>query len=271
MEDKSSINYRSNASKKNYKKRKRVARKIKLCLFYVCILLVIVSMGVLISFTALFKIESIEVSGKSRYDNNDIINVCGIKTGDNLFLCNAKNAQEAVQKNMPYIENVQISREIPTKIIIHVEESGVSSVVKSGNKYIALSSSGKILDVLDSNPAGAILLKGIRLSSAQVSSNLVFKDDSQKSLLNQINQSIEQNNFSGITEIDLTNMVNIALTYDNRIKVILGTSNDIDYKIRTAKSILINKIDKNESGTLDVSLSAENNHSYFNTSDKIIS
>lgn len=57
-------------------------------------------------------------------------------------------------------------------------------------------------------------------------------------ILEEISDSLSKNEFKGITGIDVTNTANIELVYDNRIAVIIGLPEDIDYKIRTAMAII---------------------------------
>ncbi len=55
--------------------------------FTTCMLaLAAIVIGVVLSLTVFFKISTIEVTGTSQYSKETILNVCGVDTGDNLFL-----------------------------------------------------------------------------------------------------------------------------------------------------------------------------------------
>lgn len=84
---------------------------------------------------------------------------------------------------------------------------------------------------------------------------------------------VKRNEFKGITGVDVTNTANIELVYDNRIAVIIGLPEDIDYKIRTAMAIITEKLDLNKTGaiygTLDVSSCSTTKTSRFNPNETI--
>ena len=73
--------------------------------------------------------------------------------------------------------------------------------------------------------------------------------------------------------LNVTNTANIELVYDNRIAVIIGLPEDIDYKIRTAMAIITEKLDPNKTGaiygTLDVSSCSTTKTSRFNPNETI--
>jgi hypothetical protein len=87
-------------------------------------------------------------------------------------------------------------------------------------------------------------------------------------MIESITQTFADNGYQGITEIDATDMANISFTYDNRVKVKLGIPEDLDYKVRTAMTIINENLDKNQTGTitgiLDVSRCNSTKRSYFN-------
>ena len=62
-------------------------RKIRLWLLYFLMTVCILCIGIALSLTVLFKIDTIEVVGETRYDTDQIIALSGIEKGQNLFLC----------------------------------------------------------------------------------------------------------------------------------------------------------------------------------------
>ena len=74
-----------------------------------------------------------------------------------------------------------------------------------------------------------------------------------------------------VTVIDISDTANIKFVYDDRITVIIGYPEDISYKVKTAQTIINEKLDPNNTGlikgTLDVSMCKETSKSYFNENE----
>ena len=69
----SAVNTGYNINKKRKQKKRSVFKyKLKMFLFYFSVLLIFVGVGVFVSFTVLFKIDTINVNGETRYDKNEI-------------------------------------------------------------------------------------------------------------------------------------------------------------------------------------------------------
>ena len=77
-----------------------------------------------------FKVDTIEVTGNSRYTAQEIADSGGIHVGDNLFLVNKFSAAEAITRSLPYISSVRISRKLPDTLCIQVEENGTLCAIE---------------------------------------------------------------------------------------------------------------------------------------------
>ena len=87
-------------------------------------------------------------------------------------------------------------------------------------------------------------------------------------IIENITQSFADNGYQGITEINATDTASVTFTYDDRIRVKLGIPEDLDYKVRTAMTIINENLEKNQAnpikGILDVSRCNTTKRSYFN-------
>ena len=57
--------------------------------------------------------------------------------------------------------------------------------------------------------------------------------------------------------------LNIMIKYQDRIKIQVGSVDNLDYKLKTASLILSDEIQDNERGILNVSISQDEGRSYF--------
>lgn len=255
----------SRAPRVRHKKRKR-----RLRIFYALMFLVVLGAAVTLSLTVLFQIHSIQVTGTSRYSQEQIIAACGIQKGENLFLAKTKQAQKEIAKKLPYIGDVKVSRKLPAEISIQVESAQVAGAVATGGSYTLLTSSGKVLEQTKKLPEKCTLIVGLALSSAVPGEPAVYKEAASRALYEQIMESIKNNALTTITKIDISDPYRILMVYDGRITMNLGSSADLDYKIRFGKTILDGKnaqgednIRKDEKGVLNLSSAKEDDRAYF--------
>ena len=263
------------AKKKSKKQEKRkpkspLQRKIIRILSYGAIIAVVLIVGVVLSLTVLFKTQAYEITGVTRYSEEEIIDACGISKGENIFLAPKSPAENRLKKTFPYVEEANVSFKIPDTIRIAVEEADEGYLVKlSGSDYLVISTNGRILNqVSDPSAYDLPIFIGPTLTSGAVGDYVSYEDETVVEMIRSITQTFTDNGYQGITEIDATNMANISFTYDDRIKVKLGIPEDLDYKVRTAMTIIKENLDKNQTGTvtgvLDVSRCNSTKRSYFN-------
>ena len=247
---------------KKVKERKPMSptqRKIIRILSYGIIISVVLVVGVVLSLTVLFKTQVYEVTGTTRYSDEEIIDACGISKGENIFLAPKRPAEKRIKDKFAYVEDVDVGFSIPDTITIGITEAVEGYFVKvSDNNYLVISTKGRILDqVSETSGYNLPIFIGPKLQSGEIGDYVSYEDDTIVSLITEITQTFADNGYQGITEIDATNPADISFTFEDRIKVKLGIPEDLDYKVRTAMTIITENLDKNQTGTttgvLDVS------------------
>lgn len=240
-------------------------RKLRTWVLYSLMVIAVLGVGVALSLTVLFKIDSVEVIGDTRYDKEQIISLSGVENGQNLFLCKTKEGSAAIEHAMPYIESAEITRTLPSKIGIHITEAVPVGLVEYQGSYVVTSSSGKVLELVDTPLEDLPIIKGMEIRSADVGSQMEYEDASVKDILENITEAITLTGMMDIKEIDLTVPTNPKLNYQNRITIKLGQPIDLIVKLRNAMAALQPKyIEEYEKGTLDLSLTAEDGRTFFN-------
>ena len=256
---------RRRRSPKNLSPRRR---KWKMWLLYTLMVIAVLGVGIALSLTVLFKIETIEVAGDTRYTAEQIIGYSGIEKGQNLFLCDSKTGKENIMQNLPYIEDVQVRRSIPSKIVIEVTEGSPAGTVEFSGRFIVISRLGKVLEETDAPVQGLPLIRGLELTSAEPSQQAVYKDEDTRKILEDITNAIGEAGLDKISEIDLTKRTSPRLLYDGRIRIMLGQPSDLNLKLRFAMQILT-KLEPDARGILDVSVAKDTNRGYFRPDDSV--
>ncbi|MFR4144074.1 MAG: cell division protein FtsQ/DivIB [[Clostridium] leptum] len=133
--------------KRVYSARRNKYRKLKIGVLYTVMILAILTAGIAIGATVLFKIDTIQVVGESRYDPQEIISLSGVEKGENLITIDTAEGEAAIMSRMPYLETVRIKRKIPSTVNIEVTEAQAAGCIAYQNQYVIISGSDKVLEL----------------------------------------------------------------------------------------------------------------------------
>lgn len=251
-------------------------RKAKNMFVSGCIVLGALVLGIVLSLTVLFKCEQIEVVGVSRYAQQDIIKASTLNYGQNLFITNRDDASNSIEQKYPYIESADITFALPNKFIISVKEATPEYYIQSGTKFYITSKNSKLLEEVAKRELDIPTIKGCKLKQPKVGAEVNVENEKVTTVLNQVAQCVANNGVTGIKEIDLTDMSSIELNYQNRITIVIGMPEYIEYKFRTAMTIIYNKLSDTDTGKLDCSglvkdrTDGKSNASYFRPNNLIV-
>ena len=228
---------------------------------------VVFGIGIYLSLTVWFKTQKIKVVGNTRYTHSQILDLCTIELGENIFLSDKAEAEANIKQNLPYVYNVDVRFSIPETIVIDVTDAEIDYQVYNKNRYLAMSKEGRVLETLTEKKEGIITIVCNTQDGIKVGDYIETEDSFD--ILNTIKAELEKLHLTEyVSIIDIKNLANIQLIYDNRINIVIGMPEDINYKLRTAITIMEEKIDTNDSGTimgrLDVSVCKQTKKSYFN-------
>lgn len=242
-------------------------RRRKILAMYTSMVMIIAMIAAVLCLTVFFKIDSITVEGKTRYSSDEIIDASGIAIGTNLLLCNTEPSKEIITKEFPYIESVSIKKNPFNSVTIYVEEAKPTTAIETNGKFYILSAKGKIIEILDSNKYNVPLIKGAELKKTELSATIEYKLANMNNIINDVTQALNENEVTKVSTINVTNPSNVKLSYDKRLTIILGIPENLSYKVKTAKLIIDEKLEKDSKGTVDVSMCAEGGkYSYYDPS-----
>lgn len=248
---------------------RRTRKMINIAVCGVIVAVVLIT-GVVLSLTVLFKTEKIAVEGSTHYTEQQVAQASGLALGENLFLSDKESGGKRVEQALPYVEKAEVSIKIPDTIVIKVTEAKPAYLISQGDDFVVISTQGRVLEHATKNTFDAPIIKGCEITKTKVGETAQIKDKKMLSILNAITQSLQKNKFEGIKEIDVTDAAAISLNYSNRVKIILGTPEDIDYKIRTAMAIIAEKLAQTDMGVLDVSsCNSGKKASYYNADSSL--
>ena len=118
------------------KKKRKLKKKFRLAFTAVGMIALIALIIVVLSLTVFFKIDTINVEGTKKYSYKQVTSVLPIDKEKNLFLIDKKGATKKLEENLPYIYDVEITRKLPSTVVVKITEPQLIYYVKnSDNTY----------------------------------------------------------------------------------------------------------------------------------------
>ena len=228
--------------RKEERKEKRI-RKFRIAKIIMIICLIIATI-LIILFSPLFNIKEIEIRDNELISTDEILNLSGIKKDINMFKVHTGRVSNDLKDNL-YIEDVEIIRELPSKIIIVVKERKPSFIIEYANGYATIDKKGFILE-LNETKKDLPILQGLQTISEKVKvGEKIDKEDLNKvyiaSKIIDIANSNDMNNL--ITRIDIESIKDIKIILESKDKTAyLGDETNLITKLGYIKQI----IDKTE-------------------------
>ncbi len=237
------------------KKRIRRKRKLKRLCTLALLFLLIAGVGLALVLTLFFKIETVQVKGAKVYAQKEILEKSNIEIGDNLFSVSEKTLNEVLPKSLPFIKSVDVERKLPDTLIINVTATKEIAALEKGSGYILIDETGKILDKDGSNlREGVAVVSGVSPVKAEEGEKISLKTEELTNTFITALQSIKNSDFKLVTELIMEKNGEVSMMYDDRIKVKLGSTVNIDKKIQRAKAAIDkeNEINPYTEGVLDL-------------------
>ena len=264
-------------------RRRRLMRRLTAFALLLCV----IGVGVYLTVTMLFKISSIQVQTAdgtqvqelAGYSSDQILSALGVRLEENIFSVDPGGKAAELEKVFPKLESIRVIREYPGTVVVRAAEATPSYAMQTKGGWLTLSSGLKILDRTSAQPEGLPTLYGGEPQSKTPGDQLIFEaepaaDSSagsesaassavvvQEHRLESLNTLMSALDSCGlledVTRIEFEDTEQMAFLYQDRISVLLGTLNELDYKLRLGQYVLLNQDGKGcaatDTGVLDLS------------------
>ncbi|MBP0979497.1 MAG: FtsQ-type POTRA domain-containing protein [Oscillospiraceae bacterium] len=258
--DRLEIKRKVNAQKHRRKQKRR------LIIFYIFLIISVVLISLFFIIHSFFKISEIKITGSQKYNQQQIKKILDLEVDENIFKYKSDIISKKIKNNLVYIDEANVKKKLPNKIFISLVDATPKYFIKikDTDRYFILSKNMKILEekiLKNKNQKidNLIQILGIDILDNSVG-DFILKDDE---IFWGLMESVETNKFKDITKIDITNKSSIKIIYQDRIVILLGKINQIDYKIRFINKIIERNLDKNEKGIIDATSIQKNSKVYF--------
>ena len=234
-----------------------------------------VVVAVFLGLSVFFRVDTITVAGADKYTPWMIRQASGVETGDALLSISEARVASRIISDLPYIDEVKVSRKLPGTVEIQVTELQVTYSIEDENGgWWLISSSGRAIEAVSLEKAlGYTRVEGLAIRTPTAGEQVqalpgkiidpgegtaVEMDqtdaDQQLAALVAIMTGLERSRIIGeITVIDVTTITDLRLEYPQLLTVRLGDDKQLEYKI-SYLAAAVEKLEANQSGELDLTL-----------------
>ena len=248
-------------------RRRRIIRRLTALAMLLCVIQVRTADGV--------------VSEAGGYSSEQIVQALGVNLEENIFSFDPASKAAALEQVFPMLENIRVERDYPGTVVIQVTEAQPAYTMQTSGGWLTLSASLKILSSDGAQPAGLPTLYGGEPVSQNPGTQLSFEQpapassaasdsaasdsasgtaeeagDKRLDSLNTLLAALDALGMRGdVTRIEFADPEEMSFLYQDRISVLLGTLNELDYKLKLAQHVLLNADGSGcaatDTGTLD--------------------
>lgn len=236
--------------KRRAQRQKKIRRRRIKTTLIVMLFMALITVAIL-CLTVFFPVKSITAKGSGIYSSAEIVKHSGITTDNNVFTFSSKRVTERLQKKLPYIDSVEIKRNIMGEVKISVKDANEYICYYIKGNYYTVSRKGWVLKKYGERPEGITMINCENVV-CRVGESVVFNDEGTKTTLETMLKQIDAYKIS-TDEINLLNPLEITIIADGRFSVNLGTNGSIDKKLAHLSG-MIKEIAPERSGFINLSM-----------------
>ena len=260
-------------------KRKRFLRKSKNFLSAFLVFLFAFSLAFTYCYYEGAPIKNIIIDGKSDYDNDKIISVAEISRGQNMLTVREKEVNEKVTAKLPLISQITLRYNFPETIELQVVSTKAEIILKNGSNYTCIDRTGKIVSLKKQKiEKDQFLVTGIKYDSFKVGEYFDIivpeetEDEDEQATQLRLTKQKEKLKYDTVKQIvslledkkiypckiDISNLDDIQVVYDSRIRIYLGDETKLDFKIDTAHELMKENATNSDIAYVEVRYSGRN-------------
>lgn len=275
------------------RRRRRKRRLIAFCVFVALVALgVALSVTVLFKVEG-FRLEGTQKDTPADtgiYTEDAILAALNVPLGENIFQFSIAEKERAMAAALPYLETIQVRRSLPGTVVVRVAPAVERYALKSEGGWVILSGGLKVLKISPDEPSGLVEITGVTPSAPVAGYPLALAQDEaalaagaasgaaaspaassqaassegqqagqtwRDTLDGLLSGLDERGLLEELTSLDMGGLTEISCLYQGRVRVLLGTANNLDYKLQWAAYLLQNKegdgLLDTDRGVLDIS------------------
>lgn len=227
------------------------------------------------------------------YTVAQVVETMGVSLGDHLLEMDLEAMAQTLEQQLPWLENVRVRYRLPNTLVVQADPAHPRYALASEDQWATVSSRLKVLQLDSQQPQGLVSLdagkaavqvgqqlvlqtdpepvdeaailgqedlsneeKAAALEKARQEAQTAAQEASNQRMesLQLLLQTLDKWNLSAdVTSVTVADDMEMQFGYQGRIQVLVGTSNQLDYKIQFSAEILAHQLSASDRGTLDSS------------------
>jgi len=216
--------------------------------------------------SSLFNIKNIEVEGNVKLSENKVISLSTLELDTNMFRFNKSEIIKKIKENA-YIENVTISRKIPSTVKINIKEREATYMLQFADSYVYINNQGYMLEISNEKLEIPILVGFTTdLSNIKAGNRINVDDLNKMKMVIEIYETARANELNElISKIDISNPKNYTIVLEKEGKTAyLGDGSELNPRMLCLKSIL--DVNKGVPGEIFLNVDLNTERVYFRKS-----
>lgn len=218
------------------KKRKAFLRLVK----WATLILLLIGGGIGFLLSSFFNIKKIEIVGNNKLTRDEAISLSQIEIEENTFKLSKNKIEKNIKQNA-YVESVKIKRNLPSTILIEIEERVPTYMITFANAYAYINNQGYFVEISKEKLELPIITGyATKEEDIQLGERLCTEDLQKLDDILQIMKAVESNEIANIvTKINISDKQDYVLELKSEKKTVhVGDTSNLSTKMLYIKEII---------------------------------
>jgi hypothetical protein len=218
------------------KKRKAFLRLVK----WATLILLLIGGGIGFLLSSFFNIKKIEIVGNNKLTKDEAISLSQIEIEENTFKLSKNKIEKNIKQNA-YVESVKIKRNLPSTILIEIEERVPTYMITFANAYAYINNQGYFVEISKEKLELPIITGyATKEEDIQLGERLCTEDLQKLDDILQIMKAAESNEIANIvTKINISDKQDYVLELKSEKKTVhVGDTSNLSTKMLYIKEII---------------------------------
>lgn len=231
--------------------KQRMQRKRRNQMLFKVILGIMICVVIVLAPTVFFRVSTIEIAGDTQYTQDELVAASGVQQGDNMFLLDTGRIAQKLYEEYPYLETVTLRRRLPSTLQIEVSDRTPVLSVESGDAYLLMDMSGKIVDKTSSEAKDMVVVTGGDAGDLAIGDTVGEDQEKLLTVLNLMELMTQYELNTEVKSIDIEKAYDVRVQYADRYTILFGNLSELEHKIQFLQAIL-RESSLPESGVIDL-------------------
>lgn len=229
---------------KKLTKKQEIARKKRkaflMLVKWATLILLLIGGGIGFLLSSFFNIRKIEIVGNNKLTKDEAISLSQIEIEENTFKLSKNKIEKNIKQNA-YVESVKIKRNLPSTILIEIEERVPTYMITFANAYAYINNQGYFVEISKEKLELPIITGyATKEEDIQLGERLCTEDLQKLDDILQIMKAAESNEIANIvTKINISDKQDYVLELKSEKKTVhVGDTSNLSTKMLYIKEII---------------------------------